>query len=72
MLKINNLKANVDKKSILNGFNLEIKGSLILDNELSVHADPDAGDADFLTETGSTVRQSPSCLRVTALLRSVD
>ncbi len=25
MLKINNLKANVDKKSILNGFNLEIK-----------------------------------------------
>ena len=25
MLKINNLKANIDKKSILNGFNLEIK-----------------------------------------------
>ena len=25
MLKINNLKAIVDKKSILNGFNLEIK-----------------------------------------------
>ena len=25
MLKINNLKANVEKKSILNGFNLEIK-----------------------------------------------
>ena len=25
MLKINNLKANIDNKSILNGFNLEIK-----------------------------------------------
>ena len=25
MLKINNLKANIDKKSILNGVNLEIK-----------------------------------------------
>ena len=25
MLKINNLKANIEKKSILNGFNLEIK-----------------------------------------------
>tara|TARA_Y100000996_G_C22169378_1_gene497952 strand:+ start:128 stop:334 length:207 start_codon:yes stop_codon:yes gene_type:complete len=25
MLKINNLKANIAKKSILNGFNLEIK-----------------------------------------------
>ena len=25
MLKINNLKANIDKKSILNGFNLEIE-----------------------------------------------
>ena len=25
MLKINNLKANVEKKSILDGFNLEIK-----------------------------------------------
>ena len=25
MLKINNLKADIEKKSILNGFNLEIK-----------------------------------------------
>ena len=25
MLKISNLKANIDNKSILNGFNLEIK-----------------------------------------------